>query len=224
MTTAAVERVPEIWKRLVMIAGAIAATGTATRADRREASVHVQAVGGVASVGHDAAEATGSGGLGGLAVRASYATKNEFQYDAQLSVLYGRAAFDAGTFRLGGGAPTVAPFVVSGVVARLDAGVTLRLGVRWIPTVRLAAGVQAVRRGSPVVTVGGVEFSGDDTAPAAVSANLIGSATVGLDYRVDRRLIVGAAAGATAAVPGLRDAWREATITIHVARYWYPRW
>ena len=209
---------------MLLLASALAVMRSTARADRREASVHVHAIGGAASMEDDAATEPGRGAVGGLAMRASYATRNVWQYDAQLSVLYGRAAFDAGTFRLGGAAPTTAPFVMSSVVTRLDAGVTLRLGVRWIPTVRLAAGVQAVRRGSPVVTVGGVEFAGDDTAPPSLAANLIGSATIGLDYRVDRRLIVGAAVGGTVAVPGLGDAWREATITIHVARYWYPRW
>ena len=157
-------------------------------------------------------------------MRASKATRNSFQYDTQLTLGYGRASFDAGQFLLGGGTPMTVPFTVSSQLARLDAGVTLRLGVRWIPTVRLAVGAQAVRRGSPVATAGGFEFTGDDTAPSSLSAHLSGSATVGLDYRMSRRLIVGVALGATAAVPGVGDSWREATITVHAARYWYPRW
>ena len=114
--------------------------------------------------------------------------------------------------------------VLEHVWGALLKGVTLRLGVRWIPTVRLAAGAQVVRRGSPVVMVDGVTFTGEDTAPASLSVNLVGTATVGLDYRVGRRMIVGASVGTTVSVPGLGDAWREATLTLLVARYWYPRW
>lgn len=204
---------------------ALLATTALAYADRREASVHAHAIGGAVTMDDDASTSgSGTGALAGLAVRASYATRNAWQYDTQLTLGYGRASFDAGQFLLGGGTPMTVPFTVSSQLARLDAGVTLRLGVRWIPTVRLAVGAQAVRRGSPVATAGGFEFTGDDTAPPSLSANLIGSATVGLDYRMSRRLIVGAAVGATTAVPGVGDSWREATITVHAARYWYPRW
>lgn len=211
--------------RALGFVAALLATTALAHADRREASVHTHAVGGAVTMADDASTAgDGSGALAGLAVRASYATRNDWQYDTQLTLGYGRASFDAGQFLLGGGTPMTVPFTVSSQLVRLDAGVTLRLGVRWIPTVRLAVGAQAVRRGSPVATSGGFEFSGDDTAPASLSANLIGAATVGLDYRMNRRTIVGVAVGATASIPGVGDTWREATLTVHAARYWYPRW
>lgn len=189
-------------------------------ADRRETSLHAHVVGGALALDdHDAA---GTGGWGGLALRASKATHNSFQYDAQLTLGYGAASFDAGTFRLQGGAPVMAPYTLASQLARLDAGVTLRLGVRWIPTVRIAAGVQGTRRASPVVSYNGSEFSGDDSGQAPqLSVNLVGSTTVGLDYRWNRRWIVGAAAGASASVPGVGDAWRSFDVTAHAAYYWY---
>jgi hypothetical protein len=198
----------------------ITAALPSARADRRETSLHAHVIGGALALA-DHGE-TGSGGWGGLAVRASKATHNSFQYDAQLTLGYGAASFDEGTFPLQGGAPVMAPYTMATQMVRLDAGITLRLGVRWIPTVRVAAGVQGTRRASPVVTYNGIEFSGDDSGQAPqYAANLVGSATVGLDYRWNRRLIVGAAAGAAAAVPGLGDAWRSVDVTAHAAYYWY---
>ena len=148
-------------KPLALVAAtALLAPAAVAHADRREASVHVHAVGGPLSMEDDASTAgAGTGALAGLAVRASYATRNAWQYDTQLTLGYGRASFDAGQFLLGGGTPMTVPFTVSSQLARLDAGVTLRLGVRWIPTVRLAVGAQAVRRGSPVATAGGFEVT-----------------------------------------------------------------
>lgn len=129
-------------KPLALVAAtALLAPAAIANADRREASVHVHAVGGPLSMEDDASTAgAGTGALAGLAVRASYATRNAWQYDTQLTLGYGRASFDAGQFLLGGGTPMTVPFTVSSQLARLDAGVTLRLGVRWIPTVRLAVG------------------------------------------------------------------------------------
>lgn len=201
---------------------AVIATTPHAHADRRETSVHAHVVGGaLALADHDA---TGSGGWGGLAVRASKATHNSFQYDAQLTFGYGAASFDEGTFALQGGTLVMAPYTMASQMARLDAGVTLRLGVRWIPTVRVAAGVQGTRRASPVVTYNGIEFSGDASGQAPqLTANLVGTATVGLDYRWNRRWIIGAAAGAASSVPGLGDAWRSVEVTAHAAFYWYAR-
>ncbi|MBK7823511.1 MAG: hypothetical protein IPJ61_21225 [Tessaracoccus sp.] len=206
--------------------GAIVGAASVARADRREASVHVHALGGLLSLGDAASTDAGSGAFGGLAARASYATANSYQYDAQLTLGYGRASFDRGDFMLGGSTAVEAPFTVAAQAARLDGGVTLRLGVQWIPTVRVAVGVQGVRHASPVVTFGGLEYSGEaETGQAAsLALNLVGSATLGLDYRVNRRLIVGAAAAATASVPGVGEPWREAGVTVHAAYYWYPRW
>lgn len=212
-------------RRVLVVAGVLAA-GVA-HADRREASLHVQPVGGLLSLGEANASGPGSGGFGGLAVRASYATANAFQYDAQATVAYGSASFDQGEFHLGGSAtPTLAPFTMATQAVRLDAGVTLRLGVRWIPTLRVAAGVQGVRRASPAVTFAGVTYRGPDDTGQAASLGIgpVATATAGLDYRVDRRWIVGAAVGAVAAVPGLGDGWRSLDLTVHAARYWYPRW
>jgi hypothetical protein len=195
-------------------------------ADRREASVHAHLVGAFLNAGDEASVngGRGSGPLGGLAVRASFATRNSYQYDVALSLLAGRASFDQGVFTPMGMPSRTGPFTVATQAARLDGGVTVRLGVRWIPTVRVAAGLQARHRGAPVVTVGGIEINESMTGRSAdLQLDAVGVADVGLDFRVNRRVIVGAAAGASYAVPIGGEAFRTVEVTAHAAYYWYPR-
>lgn len=196
------------------------------RADRREASLHAHMVGGLATTSDPATDSSGSAPLGGLAVRASYATSNSFQYDVSLSLLAtGGASFSSGTFTPMGRPPVTGPFTVPSQVTRLDGGVTLRLGVAWIPTLRFAAGVQGRRRGAPIVTTGGVEVSGEDETGRGeeLGLDLVGGATVGIDHRLNRRMIIGAAVGASLAVPLGGESFRTFEGTVHAAYYWYPR-
>lgn len=208
------------------LAGALvlgAAPGLAA-ADRREASVHAHLVGAFASAGDEASASPGTGPLGGVAVRASFATRNHYQYDVALAVLAGRTSFDQGRFAPTGLPPRTGPFTIATQAVRLDGGVTLRLGVRWIPTLRVAAGVQARHRGAPAVTVGGVAVAQDQIGRAGdLALDAVGLADLGLDLRLSRRLIVGAAAGASYAVPLGGEGFRTLEVTAHAAYYWYPR-
>ena len=210
--------------------GAVALAGlvlggpvASARADRREASVHGALVGGAFTTGDvDGGDATATVPLAGLALRASYATRDSFQYDVALALLRGGdATFPSHTFMPAGAPPATGPYRAATTLTRLDAGVTLRLGVRWIPTARLAAGVQ-LRRIGPV-TVDAMPAI-DDARPAALAVDLVGSATLGLDHRVNRRLIVGLAAGGSLAVPLGGASARTLEVTVHGAYYWYPRW
>ncbi len=200
-------------------------TGSA-RADRREASLHAQVVGGVATLGDGDANGTSSTPLGGLAVRASYATHNLWQYDVALSLLgTGEASFPSTTFVPAERPAVTGPYTISQQVTRLDGGLTFRLGVAWIPTARVALGVQGRRHGGPVVSNGMRQVSGEaDTGRSSeIGLDVIGAATVGLDHRINRRLIVGAAAGATVAVPLGGETFRSFEATLHASYYWYPR-
>lgn len=210
---------------VVLVLGATGLPGPA-HADRREASLHAHLIGGLATSADAAASSSASTPLGGLAVRASYATTNAFQYDAALSLLAtGGAGFPEATFAPPGRPPVTGAYTVAQQLARLDGGVTVRPGVVWIPTVRLAVGVQARRAGGPVVTSGGMEITGRDRTGrgADLGVDAVGVATVGLDHRVNRRLLVGVAAGASYAVPLGGEAFRTLELTVHVSRYWYPR-
>lgn len=207
----------------VAVVVAIVEPATSAHADRREASLHAELVGGALTTGDvDGADATDTVPLAGLAVRASYATRDSFQYDVALALLRaGEATFPSHTFMPVGAPPAIGPYRAGTTLTRLDAGVTLRLGVRWIPTARFAAGVQ-LRRVGPV-TVDAMPVI-DDARPAQLALDLVGSATIGLDHRINRRLIVGLAAGSSIAVPLGGAAARTVELTVHGAYYWYPRW
>lgn len=202
---------------------ATAAASGVAHADRREASLHAELVGGALATGDtDAPGATSLVPLAGLAARASYATHDAYQYDVALTLLRaGEAAFGPHTFTPAGRPPVSGPYQVGALLARVDGGVTLRLGVRWIPTVRLAAGVQLRRLGEAEVTTPGGTLTGRD---AGLAFELIGAGAIGLDHRVNRRLIVGISTGVSLAVPVSGPPARTVELTLHGAYYWYPRW
>lgn len=211
---------------LTLLAAALLAGMPArAHADRREASVHAHLLGGLLSADDSATADAGTGPAGGIAVRASFATRNSFQYDASLSFLAGQASFDEGTFTPMDQPTFTGPFTIATQALRLDAGATLRLGVVWIPTIRLAAGLQARHLGAPTVEIGGVMTSDESrtgrTADYALDA--VAVASLGLDHRINRRLIVGLAAGASYAVPLGGESFRTLELTAHAAYYWYPR-
>lgn len=212
-------------RALRIVVAAAVALGAAGRAhaDADEASMHVHLVGGVAVAGDQAAaDETQAAPLAGLGARASYATSDWFQYDAAVLVAGTTAlSFDAGMFERPGLPPLVGSFERSQQLARLDAGVTLRGGVRFIPTLRLAVGGQVRRTGAADVTVGGIEQEG---GAASVGVDLVGVAAVGLDYRVNRRTILGVSVGGSVAVPIGGAAFQTAEVAVMVAHYFYPRW
>lgn len=193
------------------------------RADRREASVHAQLVGGVLTTGDvDAGAATARAPLAGLAVRASYATRDRYQYDVALALLRGGAAvFPDHTFTPPGRPAVTGPYRAGNLLTRLDAGLTFRLGVRWIPTARLAAGVQLRRTDAAQVEAEAGTFVARDPR---LTVDLVGTVALGLDHRVNRRLIVGVAAGGSLAVPTGGTTAHSLEVTVHGAYYWYPRW
>ena len=209
---------------VVVVLGALVAP-TPARADRYEASVHVQPVGGVALVSDPATEATTAAPLVGLGLRASYARSNLYQYDTQLTAATTTAAaFDSGTFTIGGDPVPPAPFSITTRLIRLDAGVTMRFGVRLVPTVRLALGVQERFCGAPVITLADGDHVGADGRDGEAATDLYGIATVGVDYRINRRVTVGASVGGSYAVPLGASSWRTIEGSVHLAWYWYPLW
>ncbi len=211
---------------VVIVALLTAAAPGVARADAEEASLHAHAIFGVARLadGDSTSGEPATAPLAGLAVRGSYATRDWFQYDASVALAAtGAATFGEGTFAPPGAPPVTGEYETTAQLARVDAGVTLRLGVRFIPTVRLALGAEGRRVSAPTVMLGaGVER--DDVRAASLGVDLLGSFGVGLDVRLDRRNVIGVAVGGSYAVPLGGDAFQTVEGYVHWSRYWYPRW
>jgi hypothetical protein len=205
--------------RALAIGILLSAMMTEARADEDEASLHFQLLGGLARVGDEAAEReTSTTPMGGIQARASYATNDWYQLDAALSLAAtGGAHFSLGTFMPAGLEPISGPFDVSMQLARVDVGVTARLGVRFIPTARLAFGTQGRRTSSPS------GFPGTVRDPT-LGVDLVGVGSLGFDYRVNRRTIIGVAVGGTYAVPLGGADYQSVEATVFWSRYWYPGW
>jgi hypothetical protein len=197
----------------------VAALATEARADQDEASYHLQLVGGVARLGDDAAvdDAVAVTPLGGVAGRVSYATRDWLQYDAAATIAAsGAAGFAMGHFTPPDAPDASGPFSVSAQLARVDVGATARLGVRWIPTARLAIGAQGRRTSAPD------GFPGQVREPS-IGADLVAVASIGVDYRIDRRTIIGVSAGGSYALPLGGAGFQTMEATVFWAHYWYPR-
>jgi len=195
------------------------------QADRYEASVHVQPSAGVALVDDPASEETVAVPLVGLGVRASYARSNRYQYDVQIvGATTSAASFERGEFSIGGDAVPASAFTVTTRLVRLDVGATFRFGVRLVPTVRLALGVQERFRGAPIIALADGAHEGADGRGADGVTDVYGFGAVGLDYRINRRLTAGASVGGSYAVPLGGPGWRTIEASAHLAWYWYPLW
>lgn len=207
-----------------MVVVLLLSSSATARGDRAEASLHAHAVGGVAMVSDQATNETAVAPLVGVAARASYARSDWFQYDAQLTIASTSAAsFDAGSFRFNDEAANDVPFQLTTRLVRFDLGATFRFGVKVIPTVRVAVGIDARFRGAPVVSLGGSEQEADGRH-GDIATDLVGTGAVGLDYRVGPRLIAGASIGGSLAVPFGGPDWRTVEASAHVAYYFYPLW
>jgi hypothetical protein len=210
-------------RRTLPLIAALVAAPAAARADAEEASLHVHLVGGAARLADADAEGDqrALAPLLGVAGRVAYATSDWFQVETALTLAgTGAAAYDLGSFAPPGRPAVAGPFSLSTHLARAEVGVTARLGVQVIPTVRVFAGAQARHLTEVTVDDRGLDAFGRD---AAWKADLVAGGALGLDVRVNRRLIVGGGVGGTVAVPLGGPAMQTVEAFVHVARYWYPR-
>jgi hypothetical protein len=191
-------------------------------ADAEEASLFMHAVSGAGMLGDPAAPGTRTLPLAGAALRFTYATHDVFAYEAELawSRTAGVAVFEDVMFEgFTGDLERVS------YLGRLQAGVRLRLGARYIPTLHLAAGVLAhaamqshfvISNGPGAVVVEGPRF--------ALGWAPLASAGLGFDYRIDSHWVAGASVSALSTlVPG-DDGFHSIEGELHVSYFWYPHW
>lgn len=203
--------------------------GHVAHADKDEASLHAHMQFGRATIGEiDAPDETDSAPFAGVGARATYAISNWYAFEASLGhgQLLRQTIYTVDT--------------ESGQVDRswhtawtqADLGITARLGVRFIPTLHAALGVQ--RR----TWQGGGESW--DASPGCVPKNpdvpemcsaalrdqktleLVGTLGAGLDYRLGDHWVAGMAV--TARRAALAEApFHAIAAAFHISYYFYPQ-
>lgn len=204
--------------RLAVAIALVCAFATAAHADADEASLDVHTVGGAAITGDSAAAdgETTDVAFGGLELRGTYATSDHYAYEVQ--VAFGRtssAGFD--DIEVEGNTGSIERATL---FSRLTAGVTARLGVRYIPTVQLAVGAQVRRVGSSRLVAGAAVAEGPG---ADMLIDAVALAGIGLDYRHDKHWIFGLSVRAVHAFSFNDVPYDALEGMVSVQYYWYPR-
>ena len=212
---------------LGLIALLVGGSAGAAHADRREASLHAHVVGG--SRRHHRRRGAGSRGAAGRARgarRLRHPTTASSSTSRSRSSATGGAGFPDGTFHPAGRPPVSGPFAIATRVTRLDGGATLAprraRGSRRCDS----PAASRVATAAPRCVTGRRRARAAATPPGAAAPSaldLVATATAGLDHRLGRRCIVGAAAGGSLALPLGGESFRTFEVTLHAAYYWYPR-
>lgn len=209
-----------------LCAAALCALGvlasTRARADEDEASIEVHPFGGLARVGEERTSAVVAVPEAGVVGRFTYGLRDWLSLDGELAgAQLAAARFDAVPVTLGGVPGATGPIERSARVAHAAVGATLRLGVRFVPTLGVAIGPQLrMRDGATYLPTGNIP---DDHA-ASTSIDLIASARAGLDYRINSRWLVGVWAGATIAIPFGAPSYQSAEGGLRIEYAFYPLW
>lgn len=204
---------------MILLVACVAALPSLAHADAEEASIFVHAVSGTGMLGDPAAPGTRTLPLAGTALRFTYATHDVFAYEAELA--WSRTA-DVAVFEDVMFEGFTGDLERVSYLGRLQAGVRLRLGARYIPTLHLAAGVMAhAAMQSHFVLPGSIVVEGPgfalDWAPVA-------SAGLGFDYRISARWVAGASVSALSTLVPDDDGIQSIEGELHVSYFWYPHW
>ncbi|MEZ4402567.1 MAG: hypothetical protein R3B06_21265 [Kofleriaceae bacterium] len=198
-------------------AAALLLAAPAARADRYEASLHATAGGGLAQVAQEGAATTATATTVGASARLSHAWRDRLAWDVQLAGALVAPATFAAVDTTVAGRPVRADLTRRTRTIALQLGAQLRLGTRWIPTLRLAVGPQLRHRS-------GVTVDGGGQIPARLDVDAAATVGLGLERRLGAHLLVGLAVEATRARPVFGGAGLATVgLTVTVSRAWYPR-
>lgn len=206
--------------RVALAIVALTLTATAASADRYEASVHFQPSVGVATVGEVSTTERVSVLSLGLGGRFTYGLRHWLAVEGELGITtLGTARFSDVPVTIQGGSAMTADIERTTRTGRVTAAATLRLGVAWIPTVTAGLGGQVRLQGDG-------RIAGTDLIPDAHDGGAVADAVafmrVGLDRRINRRLVVGVSIGASHAF--VSPAIDSVEVTLSASRFWYPLW
>ena len=196
------------------------AAPSAAQADRYEATLSGAASAGLARLGQisDGGDITATAPAFGASLRVAHAWRNRLAWDLQLGgTLTQPATFDD-VMMVVDGRPEQGAVTRRAVTAAFQLGAELRLGARWIPTVRLGVGPQLRHQSASDLGVLA------DVIPAESSLDALVSLGVGVDVRLGPHLLVGFALQLdhTQGVTG--DGTLDVIgLTVRVSRAWYPR-
>lgn len=196
------------------------AAPSAAQADRYEATLSGAASAGLARLGQisDGGDITATAPAFGASLRVAHAWRNRLAWDLQLGgTLTQPATFDD-VMMVVDGRPEQGAVTRRAVTAAFQLGAELRLGARWIPTVRLGVGPQLRHQSASDLGVLA------DVIPAESSLDALVSLGVGVDVRLGPHLLVGFALQLdhTQGVTG-DGALDVIGLTARVSRAWYPR-
>lgn len=159
--------------------------------------------------------------VGGVSLGLAYGVSNELDLGTELVALATTMPRFTDAANLDGGAPYRGPLSRRAGSALLLLGPTWRLGVSWIPVVTLAAGGGARYRSDGTFTETGITL---DEKRATVALDLAATARVGIEHRINRRLVVGAYASALASWGPSAPLLPIASISLGVSYVHYPLW
>lgn len=204
----------------IHVALAVLWLGQEAHADKDEASLHAHVQFGRARMGiREAPGQTDSASFVGVGARATYATSNWYAYEASvwLGELTGPVQYTVDTTA---GAQL---WRWRMAWAGADVGITTRLGVRFIPTLHVALGVQKrlAWQGSAVVPVNGDTPEKFWLNESWQALDLTGTLGAGLDYRVADHWIAGLGMTVRRALVA-ESPFQTFAATFHLSYYFYP--
>lgn len=208
----------------IHVALAVLWLGQEAHADKDEASLHAHVQFGRARMGiREAPGQTDTAPFVGVGARATYATSNWYAYEASLWI---------------GGLTSPACYTIDAKAGEEswcwrtawvhgDLGVTARLGVRFIPTLHAALGMQTrfARQGRAIEPA--TRYDDPRDAPMyAVPGHMaimevVGTLGAGLDYRLGDHWVAGLAMTAQRTVIG-ETPFQSLAATFHISYYFYP--
>jgi hypothetical protein len=224
------QRVPRLLAVCALLATSWLDIHQAT-ADRYEATVAVRPMGGVGHVTEDVAGAAGGASVstygGGGEVTVGYGVRNWLDVGGELAVVaFTRATYDAAMVTIMG-IPTTGRVTRTMRLTQLRAGATLRLGVAWVPTIYLGAGLSARM---PTAGTLRVDNHGDaldltpDGMAAGVQLDACVVARIGFEHRIDRRWSVGVAMDASRTLGLGAPPVDMVSGGVSLSYTWYPLW
>jgi len=196
-----------------------AAGGAVAWADAHEASLSLQAAG--AAVHLEDPDIPGGADVtaAGASVRFTWASRDWLAWQLGGYGLTTTSASYSDVMIAGAASDTARGTTLAGV----EAGATLRLGARFIPTLTVAVGPQLRLFPSAAVTDSQTNLELGSLAGRS-EFDLTARLGAGFDYRMSARWIIGARASVRQSLGIATGSARTAGVMLHASYYWYPRW